>query len=803
MEMSDPTGSSSAMGGATSANLDGLLPAILKTFALVLLGAGANLYSLVPPAAADTLGAYTAKFALPALIFRQIAKLQLGACSGGLVMGMLIAKSVVAILVALVTCCLSGGRPGVGQRERGWSMAAIFAMLTTMQNDFALGLPILDALYPQQAENDGELPYSAYLYLFAPISVMIINPICFAVLELANSIARRKHSPDSAHEKIGCWFICRQVLLPTISNPVVFCVGLGLVANGASTCCEINIPIAINDALKTLGDSFSALALFCLGMSMADGDKSDTDDAVSDDDETEGEEPSTVLSPVRTARLSIGNIRANAGVRDPEKGIGSSRWIAAVLLVVAKSLLLPIAARTIVLLLTSTERSTDGSDKSGERARFAFVYATFPAAPSVYLFAARFKLRSRDLAHVSLTTLLGTLLAAPIMFVTAQMATITKDSATGDRFEKVLQRADEIGVGSVFFSAWTLLVVLSMLVSRDAQARGHAWRRQHVVWAVFFLSLTQFLYTGLNAVCAPNKGWKELTLKRCTLGIEGFTAASRLWGVILLVAEIHLGHSNAAAEAGGIWTLLRAGKYVVLWVAWILPTVWVCTLWFSGLWPTLDLDCWSCSSSDPRNPSASVRSYRLATSGVAAGLAAIAIGCLIWAQRQVADIDRKAISRKRLGVEARQEAALQEALLGGHGSPRPSDEAESPGTSIAVNATEDENQAVIVWQSVRLRTVGLCNLIGLLAQIAVGVATLLPTAADGIMLEILALNHFCLFVQGITTGVMLGGFRAAPLVAALSKVARHVARWWGNTKGQYVAPQRWSQWSPATAPELN
>ena len=69
-------------------------------------------------------------------------------------------------------------------------MAAICAMLTTMQNDFALGLPILDALYPQQAENDGELPYSAYLYLFAPISVMIINPICFAVLEFANSIAQ-------------------------------------------------------------------------------------------------------------------------------------------------------------------------------------------------------------------------------------------------------------------------------------------------------------------------------------------------------------------------------------------------------------------------------------------------------------------------------------------------------------------------------------------------------------------------------------------------------------------------------------
>eukprot|EP01043_Picozoa_sp_COSAG02_P036146 COSAG02_NODE_2631_length_8391_cov_16.487096_1_plen_805_part_00 len=804
--MSDAGSSSSTMDGLASVDLGRLLPAILQTFALVLLGAVANQYSLVPPAAAEALGAYTAKFALPALIFRQIAQLQLGACSPGLLMGMLVAKVAVAVLVAAVTCCLSGGGPGVGQRERGWSMAAIFAMLTTMQNDFALGLPILDALYPSPEKSCEEgahaphtLTYSDYLYLFAPISVMIINPLCFAVLEFANSIARRKHSPDAAHERIGCWFICRQVLLPTISNPVVFCVGLGLLANGAKVSLGVEMPSAVDEALQTLGASFSALALFCLGMSMTDDDKGDTDvddDAVSDDNETEGEQPATVLPPVRSARLSVADIRANAGVRDPDKSLGSSRWIAALLLVVVKSLLLPIVARTTVLLLTG----------SVEHSRFAFVYATFPAAPSVYLFATRFKFRSRDLAHVSLTTLLGTLLAAPIMFVTAQMATITSVSGTSDQFTEVLQAAEEIGKGSMFFSAWTLLVVISMLVSRDAQGRGYAWRRQHVVWAVFFLSLTQLLYTGLNAVCVPIKGahpdWAH-TLKDCTLTIEGCATASRLWGVVLLVAEIHLGHSNAAAQSGGIWRLLRAGKYVVLWVGWVLPSIWVGTLVFSQLWSKLDLECWSCFSSQPGHPDVYVIRYRLAASGVAAGLAAIAIGCLIWAQRQVADVDLKPRSRKRLGVEARQEAALQEALLGGHGSPRPSDEAESPGSSIAVNATEDVNQAVIVWQSVHLRTVGLCNLIGLLAQVAVGVATLLPDSADGIMLEILALNHFCLFAQGIATGVMLGGFRPAPLVASLSRVVRQVARCWRNTKSQYVVPERWSQWSPATEPELN
>jgi hypothetical protein len=72
-------------------------------------------------------------------------------------------------------------------------------------------------------------------------------------------------------------------------------------------------------------------------------------------------------------------------------------------------------------------------------------------------------------------------------------------------------------------------VVVSMLLSRDPRGSGHAWRRQHVVWAVFFLSLTQVLYTGLNVICLPIKDSKDLAdlAKQCTLGVEGFAAASR------------------------------------------------------------------------------------------------------------------------------------------------------------------------------------------------------------------------------------------------------------------------------------
>ena len=143
------------MGGATTAAsgsggddtgqmlLENLVPALAQTFALVLLGVLTARFSLLPPHAGETLGAYTAKFALPALIFTAMSTLNLGDASMGLLAGMCGAKLALGVLVALISLALSRG----GSRERGWSMAAIFAMLTTMQNDFALGLPILNALY--------------------------------------------------------------------------------------------------------------------------------------------------------------------------------------------------------------------------------------------------------------------------------------------------------------------------------------------------------------------------------------------------------------------------------------------------------------------------------------------------------------------------------------------------------------------------------------------------------------------------------------------------------------------------------
>lgn len=60
------------------------------------------------------------------------------------------------------------------------SMAALHGVFATQQNDFALGLPVISALYP----GDANAKLRSYIYIFSTISLIIINPIAFFIMRL-------------------------------------------------------------------------------------------------------------------------------------------------------------------------------------------------------------------------------------------------------------------------------------------------------------------------------------------------------------------------------------------------------------------------------------------------------------------------------------------------------------------------------------------------------------------------------------------------------------------------------------------
>ena len=123
------------------------------------------------------IGSLVGKVALPLLIFRSIAKTDVGSVDLGVVGCVLLVKaasSVLATMLALVAHMSNAlGMPPAGgggdaKREGGTrpskcTTAGIFTLFVTNSNDLAVGLPLFTALYPSSQQKGGDIV--SYLYV--------------------------------------------------------------------------------------------------------------------------------------------------------------------------------------------------------------------------------------------------------------------------------------------------------------------------------------------------------------------------------------------------------------------------------------------------------------------------------------------------------------------------------------------------------------------------------------------------------------------------------------------------------------
>ena len=114
--------------------------------------------------------------------------------------------------------------------------------------DFGMGLPILSSIFGPSH------PLVGLLYLVAPISLLILNPIGFILLELGRG-----------EKEKGILSTFRSVTWGLITNPVVTMTLLGVLGNFAFSSSP---PPTITKFLSALGAAFTALAPFSLGLSM-------------------------------------------------------------------------------------------------------------------------------------------------------------------------------------------------------------------------------------------------------------------------------------------------------------------------------------------------------------------------------------------------------------------------------------------------------------------------------------------------------------------------------------------------------
>ncbi|KAG1666494.1 Integral membrane protein GPR155 [Nymphon striatum] len=140
-----------------------LTPVLLQCFAIILLGYLTGRFGLISPSESRGLNTFLSYFSLPSAIFLALATLNIDSINWNLFISLLVSKSIVFLLVAILTLII--------RWPNGAGRAGLYAIFCTQSNDFALGFPIISALYDQ---THPEFP--DYLYLAVPISLAILNP---------------------------------------------------------------------------------------------------------------------------------------------------------------------------------------------------------------------------------------------------------------------------------------------------------------------------------------------------------------------------------------------------------------------------------------------------------------------------------------------------------------------------------------------------------------------------------------------------------------------------------------------------
>uniref|UniRef100_A0A2K6V0V6 G protein-coupled receptor 155 n=1 Tax=Saimiri boliviensis boliviensis TaxID=39432 RepID=A0A2K6V0V6_SAIBB len=331
-----------------SMSITRLFPALLECFGIVLCGYIAGRANVITSTQAKGLGNFVSRFALPALLFKNMVVLNFSNVDWSFLYSILIAKASVFFIVCVLTLL-------VASPDSRFSKAGLFPIFATQSNDFALGYPIVEALYQTTYPE-----YLQYIYLVAPISLMMLNPIGFIFCE----IQRWKDTQNASQNKVK---IVGLGLLHVLQNPIVFMVFIGIAFNFIL---DRKVPVYVENFLDGLGNSFSGSALFYLGLTM------------------------------------VGKI----------KRLKKSAFVVLILLITAKLLVLPLLCREMVELLDKGDSVVNHTSLSN----YAFLYGVFPVAPGVAIFATQFNM---EVEIITSGMVISTFVSAPIMYVSAWLLT--------------------------------------------------------------------------------------------------------------------------------------------------------------------------------------------------------------------------------------------------------------------------------------------------------------------------------------------------------------------------------------------
>ena len=306
-----------------------LLGALGQTSGVIALGYLLRRFNIITYSDTGAIKKFCGRVALPAIFFTEIARIDWGVVDWAILLGMFAAKVAVFVIVAVLLLARAGCSTSVAHcnavRRRRNKIASgvvgiegeggaeteptpscdpdllgtigLFCIMATKSNDIALGVPVVNAIWPSasssSSSSDGSgaapagpssgasaTPFATYLYLFAPFQLIILNVLGFVMMEL--NLRRRKDRVAAAAraalgeatppaEPRACGAL-RDAITPiprvvwnVITTPPVLSVLFGLATNVVLTCTGTAMPTVVVDGLEIIGNGYTVTALLSIG----------------------------------------------------------------------------------------------------------------------------------------------------------------------------------------------------------------------------------------------------------------------------------------------------------------------------------------------------------------------------------------------------------------------------------------------------------------------------------------------------------------------------------------------------------
>jgi predicted permease len=328
------------------------------------LGFVSKLTGFIPGDANKGIGPMVGKICLPLLIFRNVAKLDLSTVDWGVIGAAGVVKICSLLLAACVAYCT---KPTTNVKAGDIaSQYGIFTLFCTGSNDLAIGLAIINSIYPPATS---PVDFGSLTFVIVGMQVSIFNIPSFILLEYGKGLR-------AASEKGGA--VCpkklfKLILSNLLKNPILLFTFLGLIYNGINPpvpgdkTSNKNIPYLIDEMMAKGGSAFGMSALFLGGMAV------------------------------------VGKFKLLRG----------RKLILPTVLSMIKILVAPIIGFYL------TRAIFEGNPNQDIYAEYVFVYSSLPTAGSIIVFAQAYDVALKDL--ISGAAVLVLLLWSPIMYTAATL----------------------------------------------------------------------------------------------------------------------------------------------------------------------------------------------------------------------------------------------------------------------------------------------------------------------------------------------------------------------------------------------